>query len=140
MEETSESRQAINKIRIIFLFGHCPKHLGQSRHAGQCLIFYHALGKDILGPDVGLSAQDVTAGIGWQMKGKWCKGVPGNPINLGGDFDGWKRGRTFVRVPAGADGAGITMGVRQKEGEKAWFDNVRVYKIKEADSVNRREG
>ena len=40
-----------------------------------------------------------------------------------------------MRVPDGADGFGMTMGVRQKEGEKSWFDNIRVYKIKEADSV-----
>ena len=32
-------------------------------------------------------------------------------------------------------GFGMTLGVRQKEGEKSWFDNVRVYRIKEADSV-----
>ena len=76
----------------------------------------------------------VTANIGWQMKGKWCKGLPGTPIPLDGDFEGWKRGRAFVRVPAGADGFGMTMGVRQREGEKAWFDNIRVYRIKEADN------
>ena len=64
LKETSESRQTFNEFIVIFPFGHCPKHLGQSRHAGQCLIFYHALGKDILGLDIGLSAQDVTAGIG----------------------------------------------------------------------------
>ena len=63
-EEASEPRQSFDKIRIIFLFGHCPKHFGQSRHAGQCLIFYHTLGKDILSPDVGLSTEDMTAGIG----------------------------------------------------------------------------
>jgi len=77
----------------------------------------------------------VTGNVGWQLKGKWCKGLPGTPIPLGGDFGGWKHGRAFVRVPAGADGFGMTMGVRQKEGEKSWFDNVRVYKIKEADSM-----
>ena len=77
----------------------------------------------------------VTANVGWQMKGKWCKGPPGTPIPLDGDFNGWKHGRAFVRVPDGADGFGMTMGVRQKEGEKSWFDNIRVYKIKEADSV-----
>lgn len=77
----------------------------------------------------------VTGNVGWQLKGKWCKGLPGTPIPLDGDFGGWKHGRAFMRVPAGADGFGMTLGVRQKEGEKSWFDNVRVYRIKEADSV-----
>ena len=77
----------------------------------------------------------VTSNVGWQLKGKWCKGLPGTPIPLDGDFGGWKHGRAFMRVPAGADGFGMTLGVRQKEGEKSWFDNVRVYRIKEADSV-----
>jgi len=77
--------------------------------------------------------ENTTVGIGWQNHGKWCKRIPGTIMPLDGDDCGWKHGRAFVRVPVGADGFGRTLGVRQQDGEKAWFDNIRVYKIAETN-------
>ena len=84
--------------------------------------------------EVSAKGDNVTAGIGWQLKGKWCKRLPGASVPLLEEVNGWKHGRAFARVPVGADGFGCTLAVRQKDGEKSWFDNIRVYRIKTLDN------
>ena len=59
LEERGQPRQTFLEGLIILTFRLCPLHLGQCRHAGQSLIFYHTLRRHILRPEVGLSAQDM---------------------------------------------------------------------------------
>ena len=51
-------------------------------------------------------------------------------IRLGAaDSSGWRRARKVIRVPEGADGAGLILSVRQKPGMKCNFDNVSVVRL-----------
>jgi hypothetical protein len=42
------------------------------------------------------------------------------------DAEGWQKGSAVVRVPEGANGAGLILSVRQHENEKCNFDNVAI--------------
>jgi hypothetical protein len=41
----------------------------------------------------------------------------------------WRKGRLLVRAPMKAARMTLTMNVELAEGEKAWFDNVEVYRM-----------
>ncbi len=85
---------------------------------------------DWIAVEASAKGDNVAAGVGWQLKGRWCRRIPGVVIPFEGDSGDWRHGRAFLRVPEGADGFGMTLGVRQREDEKSWFDNIRVYRIR----------
>jgi hypothetical protein len=51
-------------------------------------------------------------------------------IRLGAaDSSGWRRAKKVVRVPEGAEGAGLILSMRQKPGMKCNFDNVSIVRL-----------
>lgn len=70
--------------------------------------------------------------IGWRKGGKWDWTVPSVLVPVSGkaDADGWIRTDWCVTIPAGTDGFGLRLGVRQCAGEKTWFDDIMAILLK----------
>ena len=62
-EERGETGEALEEGFVILTLGLRPLHLGEGRHTGQRLILHHLLVGHILRPEVGLRAEDMTAGL-----------------------------------------------------------------------------
>ena len=74
------------------------------------------------------SGGSTSASIAWKnAKGRYVKGTLLMPF--GKEEGRWRRGEIAVRVPSGAVGMQIALGVCLAPGEKAWFDSVGVYPL-----------
>lgn len=78
--------------------------------------------------------EGVCGDVGWYANNKWYRAPDSVPVVFGSpEVKGkWRRARGVFRVPDGADGFGLVMGVHLMPGESCWIDNVRAYRIKEA--------
>ena len=75
--------------------------------------------------------EGVSGDVGWYKNSKWYKasGKVAVVFEDGVAKDSWRKARGVFRVPTGADGFGLIMGVHLMPGEKCHLDNVFVYKL-----------
>lgn len=69
--------------------------------------------------------------VAWKRGGVWDWNVL-SPVHirLGAvDSSGWRRAKKVLRVPEGADGAGLILSMRQKPRMKCNFDNVSIVRL-----------
>ena len=72
--------------------------------------------------------EGVSASVSWKdAKGKYVGRT--TQMAFKGDAHGWRHGLASVRIPSGAMRIMLTLSVDLAEGEKAWFDNVAIYKL-----------
>jgi hypothetical protein len=73
----------------------------------------------------------VCGDVGWYKNNKWFKAAGSVAIVFedGAAKNSWRKARGVFRVPPGADGFGLIMGVHLMPGEKCHLDNVFVYKL-----------
>lgn len=87
--------------------------------------------------------EGVSGSVGWYVGGKWMNGDAASALVVFDEperQDKWRRARTAFRVPDGADGFGLIMGVHLMPGESCWLDNVRVFKLKDnSESAKERQ-
>lgn len=70
------------------------------------------------------------AGYGASLPGLNSWLIPGHAVTLSEpDADGWRHGAVLMRVPDCAKSIGFTAGLKQKENDVAWLDNVHFYKV-----------
>ena len=75
--------------------------------------------------------------VAWKRNGKLDWDIL-PPVQLRfdeADGRGWRRGTAFVRVPESANGMSLIWSVRQREGEKCNFDNVRITSLEACPDV-----
>lgn len=75
--------------------------------------------------------EGVSACVSWKdAKGKYV----GRALKMAfaGDAGGWRHGFAAVRIPAGAVRMTLSLDAHLADGEKAWFDNVGVYRLRDA--------
>ena len=75
--------------------------------------------------------------VAWKRNGKLDWDIL-PPVQLRfdeADGRGWRRGTAFVRVPESANGMSLILSVRQREGEKCNFDNVRITSLEACPDV-----
>lgn len=73
--------------------------------------------------------RSVTATVFWLRNGAWDWSFPGVSIPVEPDNGAWRQGGGSIRVPLGADGFGLQLGVHQAPGERTWFDDIAAYPI-----------
>ena len=76
---------------------------------------------------VGFSAKgDMVGGaVEWMRDRKWDFSIPGVDVSMSApDANGWRHGLTAIRIPENANGFGLQLQIRQRPGERSWFDNV----------------
>jgi hypothetical protein len=78
--------------------------------------------------NVSKKGEGATASLCWKRDGKWDWNIlsPVQVVFSNPDAEGWQKGSAVVRVPEGANGAGLILSVRQHENEKCNFDNVAI--------------
>ena len=70
-----------------------------------------------------------SASIAWKdAKGKYFARTRPVCIPFGKSQNGWRLGEIVVNVPTGAAGMQIALSVNLAPGEKAWFDNIGIYR------------
>ena len=75
--------------------------------------------------------EGVSASVGWYRGGKWYRGADSVAVVFSGPErkGAWRKASGTVRIPDGADGFGLVMGVHLMPGERCWLDNVRIYRL-----------
>ena len=74
-----------------------------------------------------------SASIAWKdASGKYHKTVRPVSLPFGPEKNGWRPGEIVVTVPSGAVDMQIALGVSLAPGEKAWFDNIGIYRCSQS--------
>lgn len=102
---------------------------------------------DKFGFALSVKGRGVSAVVNWLRGGKWDFNIPAVPIPIEtGDEKAWRRGAGGIVVPMGADGFGLQIQCLLEPGEKAWIDNVAIFRMGEdvsgyfVDNKQRKDG
>ena len=136
----SGCRQGVFGVDLAFGHGDTSSLVAEGVGSG---CFVCSVGNRRPGEIVGISfcsKGKVSIMVGWQKGGKWDWTIPSVfvPVSGKADADGWIRTDWCVTIPDGADGFGLMLGVRQCDGEKAWFDDIMAISLNNQRNENKQ--
>ena len=79
------------------------------------------------------TGQKPQARITWRLDGRWVPGRPSISICFSEpDRSGWCTGKALYTIPPGTDAMTVILGTErnQKPGDKIWFDNIHIWRIR----------